>query len=95
MRIYAATSLVLAMLLASPKDAMYPHQISKITGLTSGTVAPILRRLADHGWCTSWWENPDGGASLGRPLRRYYLLTTTGAYLAEAALRKKLGPPRG
>jgi DNA-binding PadR family transcriptional regulator len=52
--------------------------IMDATGLPSGTVYPILRRLDREGLLQSTWEKP----------RRYYAITATGqALLAEAIER--------
>lgn len=51
--------------------------IQHTTGLSSGTLYPILLRLEQAGWLSSRWEqvNP---AEVGRPRRRFYLITPTG-----------------
>jgi len=73
---------VLDALLEGGDDERYGFELSKITGLKSGTLYPILARLEAAGWLSSGWENPDD--STGRPRRRYYRLTGVGA---EAARR--------
>jgi DNA-binding PadR family transcriptional regulator len=59
------------------------------TGLPSGTVYPILRRLARQGLLRSDWQNRTT-VDRDPPRRRYYELTAAGErVLAEAAERYK------
>ena len=51
------------------------YRICRTTHLESGTVYPILRRLAAHKLITSSYET---GPHPGRPPRRYYQLTDAG-----------------
>jgi hypothetical protein len=44
--------------------------IAKETGLASGSLYPILKRLEDAGWLSSEWEKGDP-SELGRPRRRF------------------------
>jgi DNA-binding PadR family transcriptional regulator len=58
------------------------------TGLPSGTVYPILRRLEDAGLLKSSWEPVSTARTEQRPPRRYYQVTGAGAtVLKEALLR--------
>ncbi len=80
-----ASSVVLACIDAGYR---YGFDIMDVSGLPDGTVYPALRRLEAAGMLTAQWE--DGGEALdqGRPPRRYYALTQTGAArLAEARSR--------
>jgi hypothetical protein len=52
---------------------LYGRQIAAATGLESGTLYPILRRLEEAGWATAHDEEP--GTFHSRPARRYYQLT--------------------
>jgi len=47
------------------------------TGLSSGTLYPILMRLDEAGWLESRWEKVDP-ARVGRPRRRLYRITALG-----------------
>jgi PadR family transcriptional regulator, regulatory protein PadR len=88
---------VLAALLADPGADHYGLALMKATGLTSGTLYPILVRLADAGWLRAAWEDVDPVVA-GRPVRRYYRLTPDGAASARtelAALRAQTAPARG
>jgi PadR family transcriptional regulator PadR len=62
--------------------------IMDATGLPSGTVYPILRRLDREGLLTSAWEKQSTAQSEQRPPRRYYDITPDGtAMLADAVAR--------
>ena len=68
----------------------YHHgfDIMDATGLPSGTVYPILRRLDAAGLLVSTWEKQAEAQREQRPPRRYYEITAAGdALLAEAAQR--------
>jgi DNA-binding PadR family transcriptional regulator len=64
----------------------YGFDIIDQTGLPSGTVYPALSRLDRDGLVRSAWENDAEAHKQGRPARRYYQVTASGArVLAEAA----------
>ena len=68
----------------------YHHgfDIMDATGLPSGTVYPILRRLDREGLLESRWEEHADAQREQRPPRRYYALTSAGErMLASAAER--------
>lgn len=66
----------------------YGFDIMDATGLPSGTVYPILRRLDREGLLTSSWEKAAAAQREQRPPRRYYVITAAGeAMLAEALER--------
>ncbi|QEE27054.1 PadR family transcriptional regulator [Terriglobus albidus] len=68
------TTMVLAEFLTSREEWRYGYDISRNTGLKSGTLYPILMRLADHGLLqTSWAQGEDG-----KPPRHMYKLTRSG-----------------
>ena len=68
----------------------YGFDIMERTGLPSGTVYPILRRLEEAGLILARWE-PEAARELQRPQRRYYKLTRAGERtLAQASLRYPL-----
>ena len=58
------------------------------TGLPSGTVYPILRRLDREGLLTSAWEKPAAAQRAQRPPRRYYEITPAGAAMLEQSLAR-------
>jgi PadR family transcriptional regulator, regulatory protein PadR len=65
--------------------------IMDATGLPSGTVYPILRRLDRQGLLKSAWEKQAIAQREQRPPRRYYEITADGhAMLAEAIERYRV-----
>ena len=65
--------------------------IMDATGLPSGTVYPILRRLDREGLLKSEWEKAATAQREQRPPRRYYDITAAGEkMLAEAAERYRV-----
>jgi DNA-binding PadR family transcriptional regulator len=81
------TQLVLRALLEEPGREFYGAEIGDAAGLPSGTVHPMLARLERVDWVSSRWEDVDPSEA-GRPARRYYRLTATGAEQARAALAR-------
>jgi PadR family transcriptional regulator, regulatory protein PadR len=71
----------------------YEHgfDIIDLTGLASGTVYPILRRLERRGLVRSEWEDEALARAEGRPQRRCYEITGAGRkVLSEVAERYPL-----
>ena len=69
------TALVLDALMQSPGAC--GSEITRSTGLSSGSLSPILIRLEKAGWLESAWEEGDP-AELGRPRRRNYTVSALG-----------------
>ena len=67
---------VLELLLESPRSWHYGYALSQRTGLKSGTLYPILVRLAEQGWLDTQWSESE---EPGRPPRHTYRLTAEGA----------------
>jgi PadR family transcriptional regulator PadR len=91
------TMALLAALAAEPKAWRYGLSLSKETGLKSGTLYPILMRLADSGLLEAKWAPPE---KPGRPARHIYRLSASGLALVReqsAATRgkKRLRPLLG
>jgi DNA-binding PadR family transcriptional regulator len=65
----------------------YQHgfDIIGVTGLPSGTVYPVLRRLEHDGLARSQWEPARIAQQEQRPPRRYYVLSAEGESLLEEA----------
>ena len=74
------TALVLAEFLGRPEEWKYGYDISRSTGLKSGTLYPILMRLADRSLLDTAWETVEAG----RPPRHMYRLTVDGLRYARA-----------
>jgi PadR family transcriptional regulator PadR len=78
------TQVILAAFLLRPEEWQYGFTLSKLTGQRSGTLYPILARLADSGLLESAWEQD---APAGRPARHMYRLTPGGVAFAEGQAR--------
>lgn len=70
------TALVMAEFLQDKDEWKYGYQLSRSTGLRSGTLYPILIRLAALGLLETSWE----ATSEGRPPRHLYKLTQDGYF---------------
>jgi PadR family transcriptional regulator PadR len=79
----AQTLAVLAELCATPTRWRHGYGIARDTGLKSGTLYPVLIRLADRGLVEACWEDEQPP---GRPQRHLYRLTPEGLVVATAAL---------
>ncbi len=79
---------VLRLLLEEPTAWHYGYEISQQTGLKSGTLYPILIRLAEQGWLETRWTEP---VRQGRPALHTYRLTQVGARAASALVAKRQG----
>src|SRR6516165_1914950 len=89
----AQTLAVLADLCATPSQWRHGYGIAKDTGLKSGSLYPILIRLADRGLVEARWEEEQPA---GRPRRHLYRLTqewlaSAGAALASAPAQSRAG----
>jgi PadR family transcriptional regulator, regulatory protein PadR len=74
---------VLAALYEQPSRWQHGYALASLTGLKSGTLYPILIRLADRGLVEArWQEEPQPG----RPRRHLYRLTADGLASAAGAL---------
>jgi PadR family transcriptional regulator PadR len=78
----SATALVLD---ALDRGCRHGFDILDATGLASGTVYPILRRLEQDGLASSRWESARLAQQEQRPPRRYYVLTRDGQALVQDA----------
>ena len=67
---------------------VYGFDIIDATGLGSGTVYPILRRLERGGLLRGAAEPIREAAGSGRPRRRYYAITGAGEKTLKAALER-------
>jgi PadR family transcriptional regulator PadR len=75
----AQTRQLLSVMLRQPRTWQYGYEISKQTGLKSGTLYPLLMRLSDQGLLDSQWQDPERP---GKPPRHAYKLTASGLALA-------------
>lgn len=72
------TVLVLKEFLQEPSNWKYGYDISQSTGLKSGTLYPILMRLADRALLETRWEATEAG----KPPRHMYRVTVSGLQFA-------------
>lgn len=79
------TALVLDVL---ARGYRYGFDIMSATGLPSGTVYPILRRLERARCVTSNWESDATAEREQRPARRYYVLTAAGVAMRKQAVAR-------
>jgi PadR family transcriptional regulator PadR len=76
---------------SDPESWRYGYDLSRETGLMSGTLYPLLMRLTRHGVMESRWETTGEGT----PPRHMYRLTTKGAKFAAQKLKEaSLSRPR-
>ena len=78
------TRTALASFLAQPQEWRYGYDMTRETGLKSGTLYPLLMRLHDQGFLEAEWRP---SAKAGRPPRHAYRLTASGIALAREMRR--------
>jgi DNA-binding PadR family transcriptional regulator len=78
------TQALLSALLVALDAWHYGYDLSKATGLKSGTLYPILMRLEAQGWLEARWED---APPAGKPARHLYHLTALGASEASTLVR--------
>src|SRR5215472_1148254 len=83
LRLSPQTIQVLDAFLEAPREWRYGYDISRDTGLKSGTLYPILMRLAEHKLLQTCWEATEAGT----PPRHMYRLTSEGLRSARAHVR--------
>ena len=85
LRFSRQTVLVLTEFLQGPSEWKYGYEISRTTELKSGTLYPILIRLAEQALLETRWEATEAG----KPPRHMYRLTASGLQLARQESRSK------
>jgi PadR family transcriptional regulator PadR len=88
MRKTHATVQVAMALLEDHRGKHWGYELSKKSGVRSGTLYPMLTQMLEKGWLSDGWEDPQT-ITEKRPPRRYYEVTDLGlirlgALLAEA-----------
>lgn len=88
-RVTGAQLDVLEALLGAHRQRVQLHgwEIMKATGRHGPTVYRALDRFAEAGWLDSEWESANPVA--GKPRRKFYSLTPTGAQAVVAVLRER------
>jgi DNA-binding PadR family transcriptional regulator len=81
-RISSETLLLLERFIERAADWRYGYELSRETGLKSGTLYPILMRLEKHRLLEARWVTTEDGV----PPRHTYRLTPSGLELARAKL---------
>lgn len=84
-RLTHATALILQALATGRRHGF---QIMDVSGLPSGTVYPVLRRLEKERAVESQWEDEETASAAGRRARRVYHLTESGQLLAARARQR-------
>jgi DNA-binding PadR family transcriptional regulator len=90
LRLSLQTLKVLDALLQAPKEWRYGYDISRDTGLKSGTLYPILMRMAERKLLETSWESVEEG----RPPRHLYRLTPDGLQFARENRRSRVASLR-
>lgn len=86
-RPFSAQTISVLRTIAESREAWsYGLEISKATGLKSGSLYPILMRLAERGMLDSCWLEPERP---GRPPRHGYRTTQAGREALDAAIQRK------
>ena len=73
--------LLLEALSARAQQWRHGYELMKETGLSSGTLYPLLMRMTDQGLVEAEWREPE---QPGRPARHAYRLTSAGIAFAHA-----------
>ncbi len=74
---------MLGALVVRPGAWRYGYELGVEVGLKSGSLYPILMRLADRGYLEASWES---APPAGRPPRHLYRLTPEGLALARSVV---------
>lgn len=81
------TTQLLSEFLQRPQEWRYGYDLSRNTGLKSGTLYPILMRMAERGLLETSWETVEAG----RPPRHLYRLTGDGLrYARQNAIERSI-----
>ena len=95
-RTYALVNVAIA-LMVDPTGRHWGYELSKLSGVRSGVMYPLLQRMLDEGWLADGWEDQAQTGRAKRPPRRYYELTDAGklalgAVIAEARRDARFAP---
>jgi PadR family transcriptional regulator PadR len=75
-----------------PRRWHYGYELSKQTGLKSGTLYPLLIRLHDQGLLEAQWLEPERP---GKPPRHAYKLTPDGLAFTREIVESQIAVVRG
>lgn len=87
LRLSSQTLLVLDAFLVQAEQWKYGYDLSRVTGLKSGTLYPILMRLAERKLLETEWEPGEPG----KPPRHMYRFTPEGLRFARANAAEHAG----
>jgi len=82
---------ILEAFLDHPAEWKYGYDLSRSTGLKSGTLYPLLMRLADRKLLETAWETSDPG----KPPRHMYRFTPEGMQFAREKRQLRATSPVG
>jgi len=85
------TTAVMRLLSEAPDRWWHGYDVARRTGLKSGTLYPILMRLAERGLLDAEWEETQPS---GRPRRHRYRLTAEGLKVARSLPEPAMRPHR-
>lgn len=71
-------------------DGLHGYGLMQDSGLASGTLYPILKRLSDRGWLVKKWDTPSDDSG---PPRRIYKLTDLGRKNLEGLRQEQMADP--
>ena len=84
-RLSPQTLLVIDAFLVQAEEWKYGYDLSRITGLKSGTLYPILMRIAERKLLETQWE----AGEPGKPPRHMYRFTPEGLRFARASAKNQ------
>jgi DNA-binding PadR family transcriptional regulator len=91
LRLSPQTLLVLDAFLVQAEEWKYGYDLSRVTGLKSGTLYPILMRMAERNLLETQWE----AGEPGKPPRHMYRFTPEGLQFARSNARASAGADLG
>jgi len=92
LRLSPQTLLVMDAFLEHADEWKYGYDLSRVTGLKSGTLYPILMRMAERKLLETEWE---AAAEAGKPPRHMYRFTPEGLRFARASVASQSGSSLG
>jgi PadR family transcriptional regulator, regulatory protein PadR len=78
MRVTYALVQVASALMSDASGRHWGYELSRVSGVRSGVMYPILQRMLEEGWLIDGWEDQPQVGRAKRPPRRYYELTDAG-----------------
>jgi DNA-binding PadR family transcriptional regulator len=91
LRLSPQTLLVIDAFLVQSDEWKYGYDLSRVTGLKSGTLYPILMRMAERNLLETEWETGEPG----KPPRHMYRFTPEGLRLARENAQPAVGSGLG